>query len=105
MDPKSAKPRELALDTVILILSDRTRWRILDTLLATEAMASVDLAKAIDIPVTNLAKHMAVLRRSGVVEQRIGRAYSIRPQYRSLADQRAIDFGGALIRLDRLAGK
>ena len=102
MEQKAPKPRELSLDTVLRIISCRTRWQILDALLTTEAMVPIDLAKALSLHVDNVSKHLVLMKRLGVIEQRIGRAYSVNPRYR-VPGERALEFGAALIRLDRLS--
>lgn len=95
---------ELSVASAIRAAGDETRWRILNALYDCEAMASVDLAKKVGVAATNLAKHMEVLRKIGVVEQRIGRAYSLKAQYK-VQDERAIDIGSMVLRLDRIEKK
>lgn len=98
---KRAPKLEFTPENAAFLMSDITRWHILDALLDREAIATIDLAKVVGAPTSRVAKHLHILRDFKVVEQRFGRTFSLRPGFR-VPGERAIDFGCLLIRLDRL---
>lgn len=104
MESKSKKTSELPLKNVLVATSSLMRWRILNALFDTEGMTCSQLSKMLSLPVATTSKQLGVLKSCGVIEQRIGLAYSLRPQFK-VPGERALEFGSVLIRLDRLDRK
>jgi DNA-binding transcriptional ArsR family regulator len=46
-----------------------------------------------------ISKHLAVLRKAGIVTQNRTRLYQINPQFRADRDKRIIDLGWCLLRM------
>ena len=97
-------------DELWAAVADPTRRRLLDVLLARGEATATTLADELPITRQGIAKHLAVLDRSGLVEgRRHGRAvrYAVRPERldaatRSLA-QVAAQWDERLARIKRLA--
>ena len=62
-------PRLQALETLFKALADRTRLRIL-ALLAEGEVCVCDINQALKIPQPTASRHLAYLRRSGLVQDR-----------------------------------
>ena len=75
------------------------RWAILTELASGEPRMVKEIALKLRKSPTLVSKHMAVLRRAGVVE--IGRAgvYQIPKHFTIAPDKRHVDFGHCLLRL------
>ena len=75
------------------------RWAILTELASGEPRMVKEIALKLRKSPTLVSKHMAVLRRAGVVE--IGRAgvYQIPKHFAVAPDKRHVDFGHCLLRL------
>ena len=88
------------LNTLILALRHRARWKILKALSAGEPLMAAELAKCIGQSTDMTHKHLAALRRAGVVRTR-GRLHSIVQAYQPVPGQPIVDFGHCLLRLDQ----
>lgn len=66
MTTKNARPR---LDTIFRALSDRTRLRIMNLLRGGE-LCVCDLVGILDVPQPTASRHLAYLRRAGLVRAR-----------------------------------
>ena len=62
----ATKTAKLKLETVFRALSDRTRLRILNLLRAGE-LCVCDLVDVLDVPQPTASRHLAYLRRAGLV--------------------------------------
>ena len=97
----STLPPELhpPLDKLIAALAAPVRWGILGELTAGEPLMVKELAERLNCTPTLISKHIAVLRRLGLV--RVGRAgvYFIPPQFVRSTAERHVDFGHCLLRL------
>ena len=87
------------LDPLLAAIGAPLRWAILTELASGEPRMVKEIAQKLGRSPTLVSKHMAVLRRAGVVE--IGRAgvYQIPAHFVAAADKRHIDLGHCLLRL------
>lgn len=97
----ATEPSFPPLDRLLTVISDRTRWRILDEILKGEPLPVYELARRLGVPPANISKHVAVLARAGVVVAGFGRCYRIPSAY-LVPGQRALDLGAVVLRLDHL---
>jgi DNA-binding transcriptional ArsR family regulator len=97
----STVPTELhpPIDKLISALAAPVRWQILGELSAGEPLMVKELGERLNCSPTLISKHMAVLRRAGLVQ--VGRAgvYLIPPQFVRSTAERHVDFGHCLLRL------
>jgi len=85
---------------VATILHDPIRWRILRELCKGEALPVIELAIRARTRPTKVSKHMAVLRKAGLVTTHYGRLYRLAPVLTpDLAGQR-LDLGHCVLKLD-----
>jgi DNA-binding transcriptional ArsR family regulator len=89
-----------ALESVVSGLGDISRWRILSELSAGEPLMVIELAERIGRSSDATSKHLAVLRKAGLVVSGRGQLYQIPKQYLPTPGQRIIDYGCCLLRLD-----
>jgi DNA-binding transcriptional ArsR family regulator len=97
-----SSPENVPLPTIDLLLAAigaPVRWAILTELASGEPRMVKEIAHKLGRSPTLVSKHMALLRRAGVVE--IGRAgvYQIPRQFVVAPDKRHIDFGHCLLRM------
>ena len=90
----------LKLEGLCRALSDATRWRILRELSKGEPLPVQELARRVGRPRAQVSKHMAMLREVGVAIAVYGRLYRFTPGVRVLAEERLLDLGYCLVRLD-----
>jgi DNA-binding transcriptional ArsR family regulator len=100
----AAPAAALPFDRLLTAISERTRWRILRELIAGEALPVSELARRLGAPATNISKHAQLLQRCGVLERGYGMLYRIAPRFAVPGEPATLDFGAALIRLDRMPG-
>ena len=81
-------------------LGNSTRWRMLKELSVGEPRTVGELASVAGCNYDNAGRHLAVLRKAGLVAQGRGRLYQIPKQYLSAPGERVVDFGHCLLRLD-----
>jgi len=97
----SSVPSELhpPLDKFIAAIGAQVRWGILGELSAGEPLMVKEIAERLKCSPTLISKHMAVLRRAGMVT--VGRAgvYLIPPHFPISTAARHVDFGHCLLRL------
>ena len=91
----------IPMPALLTALSDLTRWRMLAAIVEAGPLQVVELAQRLNVPATNISKHITVLRRAGIVTNDRPKLYGIAPQYQ-VPGQRAVDLGVCLLRLDRL---
>lgn len=58
------------VDTVFRAFSDRTRLRIMNLLLGREELCVCDLIAVLELPQAKVSRHLAYLRKAGLVEGR-----------------------------------
>ncbi len=92
---------------ILKALSDRSRMRLVKTLLARDFGVN-DLATALELSQYNVSKHLRVLKHAGIVQVRsVGtrREYGIAPKFRDQIDAggKTLDFGCCTFRFDRLS--
>lgn len=98
--PKTANVTPLPdLERLASALSHTTRWKMLKELTCGEARTLDEMAKAGGCRYENAAKHLAMLRRAGMVVQGRGRLYQIPKPYLPVPGQPVVDFGHCLLRL------
>ena len=71
------------LSSTFAALGDATRFAIVERLLQQGELAAGDLLDVGDISAPAISRHLKVLRKAGVVEQRVDaqrRLYSVRPE-------------------------
>jgi DNA-binding transcriptional ArsR family regulator len=76
-----------------------TRLRIFKELFQNGPSTGLPLANKLGLPLQNVSKHLLYLRKIGLLEQGMGRVYSIPERFR-VPGQQALDFGHALVRFD-----
>ena len=81
-------------------LGHTTRWKMLKELSAGEPRTIDEMAKVAGCSYDNASKHLAMLRRAGLVVQGRGRLYQVPKQYLPTPGQPIVDFGHCLLRLD-----
>ena len=93
------KPR-LSVAAAGLLLSDPTRWQILQELAKGQPLPVHELARRLGRPREVVSKHMSVLRRLEVAEPGFGWLYALVPAYRPAPGATEIDFGSCTVRLE-----
>lgn len=58
------------VDVIFRAFSDRTRLRLLNLLRDQKELCVCDLIRALDLPQAKVSRHLAYLRRAGLVETR-----------------------------------
>jgi len=81
-------------------LGNPTRWRMLKELSLGEPRTVGELASAAGCNYDNAGRHLAVLRKAGLVMQGRGRLYQIQKHHLPASGERIVDFGHCLLRLD-----
>ena len=81
-------------------LGNPTRWRMLKELSLGEPRTVGELATVAGCNYDNAGRHLAVLRKAGLVAQGRGRLYQIPRQYLPAHGERLVDFGHCVLRLD-----
>ncbi len=87
------------LDTLLAAIGAPVRWAILTELGSGEPRMVKEIAQKLRRSPTLVSKHMAVLRRAGVVVCGRGGLYQIPAHFVTAADKRHLDFGHCLLRL------
>jgi DNA-binding transcriptional ArsR family regulator len=90
----------LPLKSVLFAIGTPTRWQILSELSAGEPLMVSEIAQRTGRSADLVSKHLAVLRKCGMVVQSRGVFYQIPKQYLPVPGQRVADFGHCLLRLD-----
>ena len=104
MRTSSTDEKPVPFNTIVTVISDRTRWKILAELHKGEPLPAGELAKRLGVPATNISKHLVRMRKSGVLDRGFGKLYRI-PQRFFVEGQQALDFGVVVLRLDRMSQK
>jgi len=94
------KAPTLNLDQMSFILGDPSRWLLLREMAKGEALPPYELAARIGRTLHGVRKHLASLRKLGVVVVGYGRLYSLAPAYRPAPGATTIDLGHGAVKLD-----
>ena len=97
---KTRAKTNIPLQTLLTAISNTIRWRVFDELLQHGGMTTIPLAKKIGVEFSTLTKHMQMLKNAGLLEQGMGKVYSIPERFR-VPGERALDFGSVVLRLDQ----
>lgn len=65
-----APPTTTRVDTIFRAFSDRTRLRILNLLRGRREICVCDLMRVLELPQAKVSRHLAYLRRAGLVQTR-----------------------------------
>jgi predicted transcriptional regulator len=98
--PRNTTPPPLSLQSVILLLSDRARWLILQALADGEPRMIKELAKEIGNTPASTSKHVGLLRQLGLVRV-IRRSYQLVEAFRPVLGQSAVDLGYCVMRFPK----
>ena len=96
----ASSPSRLPLEVVLFAISSPVRWRILSTLSLGEPLLVVELAERLGRDAGMVSKHLAVLRKAGLVAANRAGLYHIPQPYLPVAGQRVVDLGHCLLRLE-----
>lgn len=104
-NPSTDRPADtarppLSLQAVILLLSDRARWLILEALADGEPRMINELAKEVGKTPAATSKHVGLLRQLGLVRV-IRRSYQLVEAFRSAPGQSQIDLGYCVMRFPK----
>ena len=88
------------LERLVSALGHTTRWKMLKELSAGEPRTIDEMAKVAGCSYDNASKHLAMLRRAGLMVRGRGRLYQVPKQYLPTPGQPVVDFGHCLLRLD-----
>lgn len=99
-EPAVSTPTLPPLKTLLFAIATPVRWQILSELSAGEPLMIREIAQKIGQSADLTSKHLAVLRKCGLVVQSRRYLYLIPKQYLPAPGQRVADFGHCLLRLD-----
>jgi len=88
------------LERMAIVLGHSRRWKILRELSLGEPRTIAEVAAVAGCGYDNASKHLAVMRRAGMVVLGRGHLYQIPRQYLPTPGQRVVDYGHCLLRLD-----
>jgi hypothetical protein len=94
-EPDFVKVRQLSR-----VLNGQARWRILRELAKGEALPVKLLAAVAGCPPASASKHMAVLKKAGVVQVGYGRLYKLTPRFQPGPGGTRLDLGHCILKLD-----
>ncbi len=97
--PTDSEPRP-TLKQLSTVLSHVSRWRILLELAKGQALPVQELAKRVRSSPGKVSKHMVVLREARLALPGFGRLYSLAPWVQVRAEERLLDLGYCLLRVD-----
>jgi DNA-binding transcriptional ArsR family regulator len=96
MPVERAAVTDADLELIGSVLSEATRWRILFELRKGHALPVGELAKRVGREPDSISKHMAYLRRAGLVERVFSTCYKLRDGLRT---DEGLDLGPCVLRL------
>lgn len=76
------------------------RWHILRELAKGEALPVNELARRAKCPAATVSKHMALLKKAGVVQVGYGRLYKLTPGFQPEPGGQRLDLGHCVLKLD-----
>ena len=95
-----AAPELIKLKHLARLLNVPARWRILRELAKGEALPVKELAVRARCPAASVSKHMALMKKAGVVVVGYGRLYKLAPGVQPDAEGRRLDLGHCVLKLD-----
>ena len=96
--PKAAQRR---FETVLTIVAEKNRWRILRELMKGKPLPVSELAKRTGMERPNVSKHVIAMARRGFLTCGFGGLYEIPDKFR-VPGENALDFGVVLLRFDQM---
>ena len=90
----------LPLVPLLEAVGDGLRWEILRELRSGEPRMVVEIAKTLGKPPTLISKHLARLRKAGVVETGRAGLYTIPRRFLPSPGDGVVDFGHCVLRLN-----
>ena len=97
--PPSRKATDAHLEAIGTALSDATRWRLLLELAQGHALPVGELAKRTGRPAGAVSRHMALLRKAGLVERVFSTCYALPAAMQPAPGAATIDIGPCLLKL------
>lgn len=97
--PPEVKAAEARLESIGSALSDATRWRILMELAKGAALPVGELARRTGRSSDKISKHMALLRKAGLVEKAYTTCYQLPVALRPTPGATTLDLGPCLLKL------
>ena len=94
-----ATPANSLVDTLNAI-ANPIRWRILAELASGDQLMVTELAERTGQSADAISKHMAVLREAHIVVQGRNRLYQLDPRFMADKENRVLDFGYCLLRMN-----
>jgi DNA-binding transcriptional ArsR family regulator len=102
-DPQTGPPipsATIPLEQILSIISVPARWYLLRELATGESFMVSELAERTGQSPDATSKNMSVLRNAGIVIQGRGRLYTLAPQFVVDKENRILDFGYCVLRLN-----
>jgi DNA-binding transcriptional ArsR family regulator len=96
----AAEPARIKLRHLGRVLHEPARWRILRELARGEALPVKELAARVRCPAASVSKHMALLRKAGMVKTGYGRLYKLSALMQVSPDGRTLDACHCVLKLD-----
>ncbi len=93
-------PVAIKLKHLSRLLHVPARWQILRELARGEPLPVHELARRAKCPAPAVSKHMALLKKAGVVQVGFGRLYKLTPACQPTPDGRWLDLGHCLLKLE-----
>ena len=87
-------------DRVLKVVGEPSRWRILRELAKGEALPVQELAQRLRCKPTSISKHLAVLRKHGIVLPHYGTCYRLAPAFMPKPGENVLDLGHCTMKLD-----
>ncbi|HET6410356.1 MAG TPA: ArsR family transcriptional regulator [Chthoniobacteraceae bacterium] len=94
----SKKPGATPSQQLLTAIGSVTRWKILAAIVEEGPMGVTDLANYLKINAPLLSKHVATLRKAGILYQGRGRLSYLAENLRPAPGSREIDFGQIVLR-------
>lgn len=98
--PSTAAAPTLRLETVLICISSTTRWEMLRELADGGSLMVSELARRTGWAARVISKHLALLRKAGIIINPRGRLFEIAPQFVADKSQRLLDFGWCTLRMN-----
>lgn len=95
-----AQPPTLGMKDVCLLLSHPGRLALLREMSRGEILPRAELGRRTKQSPAMISRHLALLRRMGVVVRTYGPLHVLAPAYRPVPGATTLDFGHCLLRLD-----
>jgi hypothetical protein len=94
------EPGLIKLKHLSRVLNVPARWRILRELARGEALPVKELAVRARCPAASASKHMALLKKAGLVVVGYGRLYKLAPDVQPEPGGQRLDLGHCVLKLD-----